>query len=417
MDRMKVLWLSDKPILRNDRAGSGSWVSALAWALVENFEVELCGITRGKVPHPLIRREAPIREWTLPVSSNLLAGSDRLPRRLVKETIRIIEDFAPDLIHVWGVESPWGLLSARYLIKPPALLEMQGLMSAIAPVFAGGLTIREQLACIGIREVVRGATIPQVSRRFEKWGHCEREMITGHRFINVQSTWMKAQIKSINPTCRTFDTDVAIREPFFTRPMQKVDKENTILCSLAYPAPFKGLHVAVRATAALKSRFPDIQLKITGIQQLKGLRRNGYIRWVKREAEKLGISADVIWLGKQNATQIIEELHRASVILIPSYIESYSVVATEAALRDVPIVASYAGGIPFLFGDGEAALYFSPGDVATCAHQIERLLTNSQLANRIAAQARQTARVRNDPIRIARRQLDTYRQILVLARP
>jgi len=47
-----------------------------------------------------------------------------------------------------------------------------------------------------------------------------------------------------------------------------------------------------------------------------------------------------------------------------------------------------------------------------CAYQLERLLTDQALAERIGKRAREIALVRNDPERIVRNQIEIYRQVL-----
>ena len=81
-----------------------------------------------------------------------------------------MESFSPDLIHVWGTEKFWGLLTARDFIRGNVLLEMQGLKRAIAKYYEGGLTIREQLACIGVKEIIKNNVIPLQRKKYERWG-------------------------------------------------------------------------------------------------------------------------------------------------------------------------------------------------------------------------------------------------------
>lgn len=78
----------------------------------------------------------------------------------------------------------------------------------------------------------------------------------------------------------------------------------------------------------------------------------------------------------------------------------------------VPAVASYTGGIPCLCKDEESALFFTPGDEVMCAYQLERLLTDRQLAVRLSRTARAIATERNGPEKIVSRQFEIYRQVI-----
>lgn len=84
----------------------------------------------------------------------------------------------------------------------------------------------------------------------------------------------------------------------------------------------------------------------------------------------------------------------------------------EALYLGVPTVSAYAGGVPALARAEEAALYYSPGDEAMCAYQVERLLTDQDLAIRLARNARAVAVERNNADEIVLKQLDIYRQVI-----
>jgi glycosyltransferase involved in cell wall biosynthesis len=295
---------------------------------------------------------------------------------------------------------------------PVEIQEMQGLKGAIARVFQGGLSVREQLACIGPKEIVRGSMIFRGRRQYAAWGQIEREMISGHRFITVQSKWLEAQVRAINNTSRIYHNDFALRTAFYTAaPWQSVSSVS-ILCSMAYPAPFKGLHVAIRALALLKRQYPGVELRIVGAHQWPGIHRDGYLSWLIHEARRLDVDANLRWLGSLSAQEIIAQLQECAAFVLPSFVEGYSLTLAEAMILGVPTVASYAGGIPSLAQDEDSVLFFTPGDAAVCAYQLERLLSDRALAERLSCRAREIALARNDQDRIVRCQIEIYRSVL-----
>ena len=84
----------------------------------------------------------------------------------------------------------------------------------------------------------------------------------------------------------------------------------------------------------------------------------------------------------------------------------------EALYLGVPTVSAYAGGVPALAQEEEAALYFPPGDEAMCSYQVERLLNDRDLSMRLSCNARTVARKRNDPAKIVANQLQIYRKVI-----
>lgn len=411
---MKVLWLSNKVQSGQDLGKTGTWLDSMAQGLVQSGQVQLANIAMGPV-HQIAQQDAGnITQWVIPAGVMLHLRNGLPPMTIVDDICRVVKEFAPDIVHVWGTETFWGLLSARRLIQHPTLLEMQGVKSAIARVYHGDLTWGEQIACIGIKEIVRGNTIPQGRSRFSTWACFEHEIVAGQPFITAQSPWLEAQIRVINSQCHIFHNDFALRQPFYLAAPWQPNEQAVIFCSASYPSPFKGIHIAVRALALLKRRFPAIQLRIAGALQRPGLRQEGYMAWVNREARRLGVEQNIQWLGALSADQIVAEIQQCAVVFLPTFIEGYSLALAEAMAIGAPTVVSYVGGATHLARDEDSALYFSPGDVKMAAYQIGRLLTDLRLAARLGMHARTVALERNDPERIIRRQFEIYHSVLRL---
>jgi glycosyltransferase involved in cell wall biosynthesis len=66
--------------------------------------------------------------------------------------------------------------------------------------------------------------------------------------------------------------------------------------------------------------------------------------------------------------------------------------ALEAAVVGVPIVASRVGGIPELVQDGATGLLFPFGDLGAYADALCKVLTDQDLAQRLAEAAQQRVR-------------------------
>lgn len=406
---MRVLWLSNKIFSGQDSRGTGGWLDSMAQELVRDRGITLGNIAMGGVETTKRQDCGSIRQWIVPFSET--SGQDGLPNsKTVAHLTRCLEEFSPDLVHVWGTETFWGLLTARKIIRVPSLLEMQGLKYALAKVFLGGLSLNEQFACLGLREIVRPSSIWHGRKRFEKWSPFEKEIISGHDCIAVQTTWVESHVRALNTACKIFRSDLILRAPFYDSVPWQYPGSCRIFCSSAYPAPFKGLHVALRAVAILKNKLPNICLRIAGHLPIRGIRRDGYVAWLQHEAAVLGIQSNIEWLGALDAAAIVEELRSASAMLVPAYLENCSMSMQEAMILGTPVVATYTGGLPSLAEDG-GSLFFPIGDAEMCAFQLERLITDGELATSISKKSIEIALSRNDPERIVSAQMDTYWQV------
>jgi glycosyltransferase involved in cell wall biosynthesis len=71
----------------------------------------------------------------------------------------------------------------------------------------------------------------------------------------------------------------------------------------------------------------------------------------------------------------------AEALVLPSLYESFGLPALEAMALGCPVIVSKIGGLPEVCGD--AALYVNPYDVSDIAAQIERILTDRALRDRL----------------------------------
>jgi len=106
-------------------------------------------------------------------------------------------------------------------------------------------------------------------------------------------------------------------------------------------------------------------------------------------ARELGLERHVSFLGKQNHVERIIPL--AHVLLMPSDLESFGLVALEAMACGVPPVATRVGGVPELITDGMDGYLEAVGDIGAQAARVVRLLTDDELYARLSGAARRTA--------------------------
>ena len=71
----------------------------------------------------------------------------------------------------------------------------------------------------------------------------------------------------------------------------------------------------------------------------------------------------LIYLGQLPRSQVVEQMKRATVLLVPSlWYEGFPMVMVEALSFGLPIIASRIGGLPEMVQDGHSGLLFEPGD-------------------------------------------------------
>jgi alpha-1,3-rhamnosyl/mannosyltransferase len=155
----------------------------------------------------------------------------------------------------------------------------------------------------------------------------------------------------------------------------------------------------LRIFAAVHERTTGVRLAIVG----------SLTDDFRRTAREMRI-ADRLHEFRDLPEERLVDLYRASDVLIfPSWYEGFGWPPLEAMACGVPVVASRAGSLAEVLGDG--ALLFEPSDTLGFANAIERLLGNSELAQRqIEAGLRRSSRYTWE--HTAEQVFDVYKHVL-----
>lgn len=104
------------------------------------------------------------------------------------------------------------------------------------------------------------------------------------------------------------------------------------------------------------------------------------------QAERLGIAANVHFLGLVNSKEVLALYDRAWALVFPSLYEGWGIPILEAFKHDLPVACSNVTSLPELVGD--AALLFDPNDPADIAAAIRKLWTDDSFANELRRRGR-----------------------------
>ncbi|WP_407316540.1 glycosyltransferase family 4 protein [Isoptericola halotolerans] len=126
-------------------------------------------------------------------------------------------------------------------------------------------------------------------------------------------------------------------------------------------SPTKGQLELVRTIPELLARYPGLTVRIVGGVMFGA---EDYDRLVRAEASRLGVAQHVEWTGHVERTA--DELDRLDVCVHASPLpEPFGQVVVEAMVREVPVVATRAGGVTEILSrpDGDLGVLVEPGDV------------------------------------------------------
>lgn len=127
-------------------------------------------------------------------------------------------------------------------------------------------------------------------------------------------------------------------------------------------------------------------------------------------AVELGISGRVLSLPPM--VEIERLLGLADVVLLPSSMEAFPLVALEAMAAGAIVIASDVGGLPELITSGVTGFLHSSSDISGMADNAVSILRDEQEKVRIQLAAREEVLAKYQPEVIIQRYLSTYRMAL-----
>ena len=151
---------------------------------------------------------------------------------------------------------------------------------------------------------------------------------------------------------------------------------------------FKGPQVLIRAIAELLERDPDRNVRAIICGGASGA--DSSVEYYRAMAHKLGVGRKIRFLGPRPPEELVQVYQAADIVAVPSYNESFGLVAIEAQATGTPVVAARAGGLPLAVADGETGVLVDGHDPVAWADAFGHLLDDDsrRLAMAEAAVAR-----------------------------
>jgi D-inositol-3-phosphate glycosyltransferase len=108
--------------------------------------------------------------------------------------------------------------------------------------------------------------------------------------------------------------------------------------------------------------------------------------------EKFGLNNIVAFLGRRSQDTLPYYYSSAEAVVVPSFYESFGMVALEAMACGTPVVASEVGGLAFLVQDGLTGYTVPVDEPEALAGRLTELINNPGLRQRLAQNAAEFAR-------------------------
>jgi glycosyltransferase involved in cell wall biosynthesis len=185
--------------------------------------------------------------------------------------------------------------------------------------------------------------------------------------------------------------------------------EGRIVTTASADVALKGLGHLLEAVAKLSTERPETHLLVIG-----KLRKHSA---ADQTIARLGLEGAVEFISDLTDAEIARQYAQASVAVVPSLYEGFSLPAIEAMSCAVPLVATTGGALPEVVGgDGTTAVLVAPGDASDLAAGIAQVFEDPAAAASMAVRGRLRVAERFSWTVAARQTVEEYRGLLEVRR-
>jgi D-inositol-3-phosphate glycosyltransferase len=157
--------------------------------------------------------------------------------------------------------------------------------------------------------------------------------------------------------------------------------------------PLKGIDTLIEAIAHIRREGNEVCLAVIGGEMDIGQEfENAEMARLKSVSANYGLDDSVVFLGKRSQDSLPYYYSAAEAVVVPSFYESFGLVALEAMACGTPVVASEVGGLAFLVQDGETGYTVPVEEPQKLAERLNLLLSDHTLRQKMGQQAAAFAR-------------------------
>ena len=407
---MRVLWFEVTTPTNYERGAKqviAGWQDSLEFLLTKKTKLELCIAfisytdTQIKVIDGVTYIPIHIKYSRLDKIKTRFSWEIEASKILTKSKT-IINEYKPDLIHIFGTEWPFGLISKYTDI--PCVIHIQGSIvsynnSMYPPCYNGCTLVMSALKSPRNILHVLFNHFKNNSRR-----KMESEIWRSTQLYMGRTVWDKSLVATLHRDARYFHVEEAIRPVFFSTKRRWHFKDRPVvkLFSVGCSTFWKGPDVMLKVANILAANNINFEWLVAGALPKE-------IKTAVEFKENLRYSDyNIKFLGFISPEDIIDYLCDCTLYVHTAYIENSPNSICEAQILGVPIVSTNVGGIESLVRNNMDGKLVPANDPWRLAYTIIELSTNQLLLETYSKNSRDLALKRHSEDNIIMQLLTCY---------
>lgn len=326
-------------------------------------------------------------------------------KRMLSLAIEVIRDFKPDIIHIFGSEWYWGLISKHTSI--PVVIHMQG---SIPPYFNSRLPPQySDKDCFwhykfNPRKLI---SIYSSIQRMKSRSDMEKQILAGVNYYMGRTAWDYNIVNLYNSKAKYYYCSEALREDFVqtSKYWEQKKQKKLILFTIGFDFR-KGADSILKTAKLLKEKGVSFEWNVAGEIPI-------YVKKIIEKKEKIKYSDyNVNLLGVQSSTKIVDLLLDCDIYIHPAYLENSPNSICEAQYLGVPVIATFVGGVPSLIEHGKNGILVPTNEPHTLAATIIKLKNDKTLRLSLSENAKNTAKQRHNGTKIITDLINCYTKVI-----
>lgn len=312
---------------------------------------------------------------------------------------RIVDDFNPDIVHVWGSEQYFGLVWK--VTDKPVVLHIQGIIGPYVNAYMpAGMSWTDMR-----RETWNPIKRIRCLYHEKSWcnsAYREQEIFNGLTATFGRTLWDKSVAHCLNPNIPYYHVDEILRDEFYKETERLLPERLTIVTTISSP-PYKGFDLVLKTAKILKCNLGlDFVWKCYG---------NIFSKQMEKFTGICHKNVNVELCGVATSAELQKAELSASMYFHPSYIDNSPNSLCEAQMLGIPVICTNAGGMPSLVTDGEDGYIVPTNDPYQSACCIERLAKSINLNIDMGKKAKMKAQERHSTERVTKQIMDIYKNL------